>query len=531
MSERTVHFSRLLDIVNGYFGASKKELPKLAKDFESFKKDIEQFRRALDDNLPTFYVVNTELISEEVYRSLNNVVYYVENNEYAEAQIKLISKQEIQNIVASTLSKYKSVAFLPIAEKIQEEYDNLLNGLSQTQAYVAYRRRAAKASFSVGTLLKKSIGKLSIVSDASSFVNVPSHSIVFVGITFEATKTDINKQLNEAIRGYVKSKADLTIKKYTNKSDGYNWSVGNLVNAGHTAAFSGASAIGINMPYSQAAQFRMSSAVEQAQQLESNLVKLYTKNNYQIDFKQEYKGLASCLLNLQFSFVISMPAAYNTNTLQVQETATIKKALEAAKAKELSEVIASKVAGGVLPLSDLSASPTLAQYIAQAVLDTITGKKPKALVKANKANKEMNSSLLVGVKKHKVNLKTKIKKVPLGKFPDPKPSTSILTSLQALLDSLLVQKVKENMGSGNARNVLNLRTGRLAESAKVERLSMSRNGMVTAFYSYMKNPYSTFSEGGRQQYPRTRDPKLLISKSIREIAATQVANRLRAVLV
>ena len=87
------------------------------------------------------------------------------------------------------------------------------------------------------------------------------------------------------------------------------------------------------------------------------------------------------------------------------------------------------------------------------------------------------------------------------------------------------------MGSGSSRTVLNLQTGRLAESAKVERLSESRAGMITAFYSYMKNPYATFSDGGQQSSPKSRDPKLLISKSIREIAATQVANRLRAVAI
>jgi hypothetical protein len=85
------------------------------------------------------------------------------------------------------------------------------------------------------------------------------------------------------------------------------------------------------------------------------------------------------------------------------------------------------------------------------------------------------------------------------------------------------------MGAGNSRAILNLRTGRLAESVQVERLSESRAGMITAFYSYMKNPYATFSDGGRQSSPRSRDPKLLISKSIREIAAQQVGNRLRAV--
>lgn len=109
-----------------------------------------------------------------------------------------------------------------------------------------------------------------------------------------------------------------------------------------------------------------------------------------------------------------------------------------------------------------------------------------------------------------------------------KPS---LISLQNLINRQLQDVISANMGDGNSRNILNYRTGRLAASAKVERMSESRAGMITAFYSYMKNPYATFSQGGRQSVPKTRDPKLLISKSIREIAATQVANQLRAVNV
>jgi hypothetical protein len=85
------------------------------------------------------------------------------------------------------------------------------------------------------------------------------------------------------------------------------------------------------------------------------------------------------------------------------------------------------------------------------------------------------------------------------------------------------------MGTGNRKDVLNYRSGRFASTVKVERLSESRQGMITAFYSYMKNPYATFAEGGRQELPRSRNPKLLISKSIREIAQTMVANRMRAV--
>jgi hypothetical protein len=104
-------------------------------------------------------------------------------------------------------------------------------------------------------------------------------------------------------------------------------------------------------------------------------------------------------------------------------------------------------------------------------------------------------------------------------------------SLLNLLNTHLQDVVSANMGNGSDKNILNYRTGRFASSVKVERLSISREGMITAFYDYMRNPYATFSEGGKQQNPRSRDPKLLIAKSIREIAATKVANRMRAVLV
>jgi len=85
------------------------------------------------------------------------------------------------------------------------------------------------------------------------------------------------------------------------------------------------------------------------------------------------------------------------------------------------------------------------------------------------------------------------------------------------------------MGDGTSKNVLNYRTGRFAASAQVERMSYSKEGTITAFYNYMKNPYATFSAGGKQSKPISRDPKILISASIREIAQGIVSNKLRAV--
>ena len=106
-----------------------------------------------------------------------------------------------------------------------------------------------------------------------------------------------------------------------------------------------------------------------------------------------------------------------------------------------------------------------------------------------------------------------------------------LKTLQELLSAHLIKTVKQNMGNGSRRDVLNLRSGRFAESVVVERLTQSREGMITAYYNYMRNPYATFSGGGKQQYPRSRDPKLLISKSIRQLATQAKITKLRAVLV
>ena len=104
-----------------------------------------------------------------------------------------------------------------------------------------------------------------------------------------------------------------------------------------------------------------------------------------------------------------------------------------------------------------------------------------------------------------------------------------LSALQGLINQHLQNVISANMGDGSQRNILNYRTGRFAGSVKVDRMSESRAGMITAFYNYMKNPYATFAEGGAQEDPKSRNPKLLIAKSIREIAAIKVGNRLRAV--
>jgi hypothetical protein len=178
-------------------------------------------------------------------------------------------------------------------------------------------------------------------------------------------------------------------------------------------------------------------------------------------------------------------------------------------------------------------SPSMIQHIGNIVAATLEGKKANTHRTVVKTKDKV--SLLPKTARNKPAKPKARPKKPKFKQPEIKLATAppefSLANLQLLINAHLQDVISANMGSGGRKDVLNYRTGRLAASAAVERMSESRAGMITAFYTYMNNPYATFSDGGRQQYPRSRDPKLLIGASIREIAATKVGNRLRAVSI
>ena len=196
-------------------------------------------------------------------------------------------------------------------------------------------------------------------------------------------------------------------------------------------------------------------------------------------------------------------------------------------------------------LVNLESSPPIIALLEDSLVSAITGKKKKYkdvytgaidnIVELTIRKVQGQEKLKSDIRKAKSDLKqlkaktnaTKSKIVSTA----ARPREVSLTGLQNLINGHLQDVLSANMGSGQRKDILNYRTGRFAGSAKVEHMTLSREGMITAFYSYMKNPYATFSQGGRQSIPTSRDPKLLISKSIREIATEKVANRLRAVSV
>lgn len=171
-------------------------------------------------------------------------------------------------------------------------------------------------------------------------------------------------------------------------------------------------------------------------------------------------------------------------------------------------------------ISKLSGSNDMEEDIEQGIAHIIgTG---KATLKKHTVRKSKTKSTTVKTSNAKVGTAGNIKlRTPGGQFISP-------ISIQNLLNANLAQQIQRNMGKGNARTILNYRTGRFANSAEVTQVT-SRDGAVNVFYQYMKNPYATFAPGGAQGSPTSRDPNLLIQKSIRQLAQGIVTNRLKVV--
>lgn len=242
------------------------------------------------------------------------------------------------------------------------------------------------------------------------------------------------------------------------------------------------------------------------------------------------KQLYDIQANITYNFKNTTPEAVNRAQSSLGSLYVVVTLHTAKKNNEFSQIekkIYDKLVAEValsVGVTDLAGSNTIIEDIVEHIVTTI--KKGKSNLKKHTAQTGTITT----------NLSRKISTLS-SKLVVPKqdsiskavvlPSANLL----ALLNAKLYEQIQKNMGTGNETKVLNFRSGRFAESARVERISQSREGMVSAFYSYMRNPYGTFSEGGKQQYPRSRDPKALISKSIREIGATMVGNRMRAVLL
>ena len=178
-----------------------------------------------------------------------------------------------------------------------------------------------------------------------------------------------------------------------------------------------------------------------------------------------------------------------------------------------------------IDILNMPGSNSISEDIVAAMVASLSSKSGPKTHKVTKSKVSSNTS------KGKTSVDINKGKFKLPQLRNNNGRFYSLANLLVLLNSRIDETVSSNMGEGWETKILNYRTGRFASSVKVERLSQSREGMISAFYSYMKYPYQTFEPGFKQGHPASRNPKLLIAKSIREIAETVVKNKMRSVSI
>jgi len=171
---------------------------------------------------------------------------------------------------------------------------------------------------------------------------------------------------------------------------------------------------------------------------------------------------------------------------------------------------------------DMKGSPSLKDKTRALVTDKFKGKKN---VKVSAKSVKMSTKTKSKGKGSKTGSKVAISAITLRTRKAKRRATNSAAArplqMMMMINKELPKTIKANMQTP----ALNNRTGRFAESVKVVDAVKTRQGFPSFGYTYQKNPYQTFEPGFAQGSPE-RDPRALISRSIREIAVEFAIGRL-----
>jgi len=183
-------------------------------------------------------------------------------------------------------------------------------------------------------------------------------------------------------------------------------------------------------------------------------------------------------------------------------------------------------------VGELTGSPAINDKIVKDIGKIAKGKKPTPVNTRKKTSRKVKNSVskkvskvAAAAKRSKKKLSSQAKKaVTAAKITSSKRVSNTkratgtdalnLAKVQAAINTRLPAEVRRNMG----RPALINQTGRFSNSVRLTGLRQAPNSVV-ADYTYQLNPYETFENNGVRQWPTGYNPKPLISKSIRNLAA------------
>jgi len=201
--------------------------------------------------------------------------------------------------------------------------------------------------------------------------------------------------------------------------------------------------------------------------------------------------------------------------------------LEVAKALGLDSQNFADMAASMAPTEKVGRISS--NLVVDAVHMAANGKNVKVKGKKDKVDspKKSKSSVKSGTKQKNIkggrsNIKG-IARAAIGTAGRKTNKPQNLLKLQALLNAKLPGVVRKNMGAPGLQN----RSGRFANSARVTDISTTRQGFPSIGFTYQKAPYEIFEVGsGRTPWANIdRDPRRLIDRSLREIAAELAIGR------
>lgn len=152
----------------------------------------------------------------------------------------------------------------------------------------------------------------------------------------------------------------------------------------------------------------------------------------------------------------------------------------------------------------------------------VTGEKKKVIKERSTGSKQVQTK---GEKKIAYRREAGLAAKSLSKMKSRKKKARAISpfSYMAMINKKLSQTVRKNMGPPGFQN----QSGRFANSVKVQDVNMTKQGHPSFGYTYAKNPYQVFEvgEGAAPWATSQRDPRKLIDKSIREVAAELAIGR------
>lgn len=547
-----IPFSTSANIDNFLLGIAAEEALNNKEKEKAFKRlelEVSRINNSLRDSydalIPNVFVANcTDFTNIIVNRLKTNPEKFYDDPRVGKNIIDAFSNTESTEYkgLLTRITRLVSIYHSKLLK--EQKTTNPINDLNELSKKLFSRTRnienvvsARVLGVDFGKNIRKIFGNRSVLAAVDPGLGSSNTVFIFFSSSFNSIgagfRTNVYDPLLKYIRnrlGYIDTVSNLTI--------------GSVVNLGHAALVNELGAW-VNSPALAKTLFTVAKggskkyAPTELERAAAFFKKESRIIENKIQVKKELTSTASgygVLLALGVTFTNFEDAVINSDRGRKFEGPTVR-LIGDSKTQPLSskqkEIITNKLFRLVLRANPVLArsGKNIKEFLEESFANILLGKKTKSVKYSYSKTQKTTKTVFVPTNK-KPTQKSKSKiNTKVESLNSTKPAVQTPVNLLALLNAQLRQAVVANMGTGNRTDVLNYRTGRFADSVKVEGTSTSRQGMITAFYTYMKNPYATFSRGGRQEFPRTRDPKTLISKSIREVAASLVTNQLRAVNV